>query len=152
MTDEQFTAHCWLSRMWDMDTEVNQLLERRETILSALSGIGKYDDETIHGGSDPNPTETKNIEYSVLSEQIEKRLNAIAVENIQTLKVIDMVPNTMLRGMLKARYINRKSWTEVGRIYNYERSQAFEYRKKCLDAIYPFIPKEVIINGCNSEI
>ncbi len=50
----------------------------------------------------------------------------------------------MLRGMLKARYINRLTWTQVGKLYNYERTQAFKYGKKALDAVAPFVPEEVL--------
>lgn len=148
MTDNQYTAHVWLSRMWDFDSEINQLVMRRDKILDSLSGIGKYDDKAIPGGSDPNPTETKNIEYSLLSEQIDAKLMEIAKENVRTQAVINRVENNLLRGMLFAWYINRLDWRGVGKIYNYEKSRVYELRNKALDAVLPFIPiEEVNIDG-----
>ena len=144
MTDKQYYAHRWLSRMWDANVEVEQLVLRRSNIICSLSGIGKYDAEHVTAKTGDNATETKNIEYSILSDQIEKRLNEIGKENIRTIEAIDHVGSSMLRGMLKARYINRMTWTQVGKQYNYERTQAFKYGKKALDAVAPFVPHEVI--------
>lgn len=141
MTDEQYYAHRWLSRMWDKDVEIEQLIVRRDVIVASMSGIGKYDAEHIPTQNGENPTETKNIEYSILSEQIDRKTMELASENIRTYVVIDMVSDTMLRGMLIARYINRKSWTQIGQLYNYSKSRAFDFRIKCLDAVSPYIPK-----------
>lgn len=144
MTDKQYYAHRWLSRMWDVDTEIAVLIYRREKIIASLSGIGKYDIDHIPTQDGSNATESKNIEYSLLSEQIEKRLNALGAENVRTVNAIAHVEDPMLRGMLIARYINRMTWTQVGKLYNYERSRAFDYSKKALDAVAPFIPKEIL--------
>lgn len=144
MTDLQFYAHRWLARMWDVDTEIAQLVMRRQKILDSMSGIGKYDAEHIPAQTGENATESKNIEYSLLTEQIEKRLNALSVENVRTIKVIDNVDDTKLRGILKARYINRLTWAQIGKIYHYERSRTDDYRRKALDEVAPFVPVEVV--------
>lgn len=140
MTDNQFHAHVWLSRMWDFDIEIKQLIMRRDTILGSMSGIGKYDAEHIPTQNGENPTETKNIEFSLLSEQIEKKLHKLSHENVRTHQVINKLDDTMLRGMLEARYINRLSWEAVGKLYNYERTRARFYGREALEKIYPFIP------------
>lgn len=147
MTDKQYYTHKWLSRTWDASTEIEQLVLRRSNIIASLSGIGKYDAEHIPAQTGENATESKNIEYCILSEQIEKRLYKLGKENVRTIAAIDHVENTMLRGMLKARYINRLTWTQVGKLYNYEKTQAFKYGKKALDAVAPYVPEEVIIEG-----
>ena len=141
MTDNQLYAHRWLSRMWYIDIEIEQLIIRRDAIIASMSGIGKYDAEHIPTQNGENATETKNIEYSLLSEQIDKKLLKVSNENAMTLRVIDNVEDNMLRGMLISRYLNRKTWTQIGKDYSYERSRAFDYRKIALDAVYPFIPK-----------
>lgn len=144
MTDLQFHAHRWLARMWDVDTEIAQLVMRRQKILDSMSGIGKYDAEHIPAQTGENATESKNIEYSLLTEQIEKRLNALSAENVRTITVIDQVDDTKLRGILKARYINRLTWAQIGKIYHYERSRTDDYRKKALEKVAQFIPTEVV--------
>ena len=144
MTDDQYYAHKWLSRMWYIDIEIEQLIIRRDAIIASMSGIGKYDADHIPTQDGENATESKNIEFSLLSEQIDKKLQSVSNENSRTLAVIGCVQDNMLRGMLISRYLNRKTWTQIGKEYNYERSRAFDYRKIALDAVYPFIPKEVI--------
>ena len=142
MTDNQYYAHVWLSRMWSADKDLESILIKRERLLSSMSGIGKYDSEFIPSQTGENSTETKNLEYSYLTEQMEKKLKEISAENVRTLKAIESVDDIMLRGMLRSRYILKYSWTEVGKFYHYGKSQMHEkYKKDALDAVYPFIPK-----------
>ena len=144
MTDEQFYAQRWLARMWDIDTEIDVLVARRQKIVDSMSGIGKYDAEHIPAQTGENASESKNIEYSLLTAQIEKLSSILARENVRTIQTIDHVDDTMLRGMLKARYINRLSWAKVGKLYHYERSRADDYRIKALNEVAKFVPVEVI--------
>lgn len=127
--------------MWYIDIEIEQLIIRRDAIIASMSGIGKYDADHIPTQDGENATESKNIEFSLLSEQIDKKLQSVSNENSRTLAVIGCVQDNMLRGMLISRYLNRKTWTQIGKEYNYERSRAFDYRKIALDAVYEFIPK-----------
>lgn len=139
MTDNQHYAHMWLKRTWDLDVEIKQYVENAESLLGAK--IPAYDSEKIPGGPDPNPTESKNIEYTILMAEIDKKLKTLQFENLRTYQIIQLVDDPKLRGMLYARYVNRKSWKVIGQEFHYEKSQIFEYRKKMLDAVYPYIPK-----------
>lgn len=148
MTDQQYYAHNWLSRVWDEEIEIKQLVARREEIIGSMSGIGKYDSKYIPTQTGENGTESKNLEYSLISEQIDKKIRHVSYENGRTLNVIDSVDNTMLRGMLIARYLRRLTWAEVGQLYNYGKSQVYgKYRIDALDAVYQYIPREPILKG-----
>lgn len=141
MNDNQFYAHRWLSRMRYVDVEIRQLDARRQSIISSMSGIGKYDAEHIPTQNGENSSESKYIEFSIVSELYEKKLHLLSVENSRTIQVIDHVSNPMLRGMLIAKYINRKMNSEIGKLYNYERTRTTHYINEALDAVYPFIPQ-----------
>lgn len=150
MTNEQYEQHyiaeMWLMRTWDDETELEQLKVRREKVIASLSGIGKYDSNSVPGGSDTNTTESKNIEYSILTEKIEKLQNKIFSENARTHAVIYQIEDnrkdaSKIRGMLEARYVNRMSWRKVGELYHYQERHSYNYRTKCLEAIYPYVPK-----------
>jgi len=145
MTDEQYHAHSWLSRMWNAEVEINQLVFKRGKILDDLSGIGKYDAEYIPTQNGENSTESKNIEYSLLCEKIEKKSKHLSEENCRTHNVIEKVDNTMYRGLLEAIYINRLTLPQAGKLYNYELTRTKFYRNKALDAVSQFIPQEVIV-------
>ena len=58
MTDRQYYADCWLSRTDDHDGEIKQLKIRKDSIIESMSGVGKYDDKAVHGGSDSTGKET----------------------------------------------------------------------------------------------
>ena len=147
MTDAEYdmiqTADMWLSRMWNVDNEIRSLDDRRADIIGAK--ISCYDPKKIRGGSDPNPTESKNIEYATISQKIEEKTKLLASENVRTLEVIEKVEDAKIRGMLISRYLNRKSWVQIGKDYHYEKSRANDYRIMSLKAVYEFIPKEVIV-------
>ena len=114
MNNEQYAkitaAEDWLIRTWNDDTELEQLKAKRDKIVGSLSGIGKYDDNSVPGGSDSNPTESKNIEYSLLSQKIEEIQDRLSAENARTINAIYSIPDkkdgSKIRGMLIARYIN----------------------------------------------
>ena len=144
MTDHQYIAHLWLSRMWDKDIEINQLEVRRDKIISSLSGIGNYDADRIPSAGNDNGTETKNIEYSLLSGQIEKKVSDISKENVRTIDTIDNVKDPSLRGILYAWYINRLHWREVGKLYNIEKTQVYRLRNRALNAVFEYIPVEEV--------
>lgn len=144
MTDEQFYTHNWLSRMWDRDQEIRNLKERAEDILGAK--IATYEVKEPTGSSDTNPTEAHNIEYALLMSEIQKKEDELAVENNRTYAVLANVKDRMLRGILYSRYVLRKSWSEIGKDYNYSESRIFDYRNMALDAIAPFIPKGELID------
>lgn len=147
MTDAEYdmiqTADMWLSRMWNVDNEIRSLDDRRADIIGAK--ISCYDPKKIRGGSDPNPTESKNIEYATISQKIEEKTKLLATENVRTLEVIEKVEDAKIRGMLISRYLNRKSWVQIGKDYHYEKSRSNDYRHMSLKAVYEFIPKEVVV-------
>lgn len=141
MTDNQLLAHLWLSRMWDVDNKIKSYEKRKADIISSLSGIGKYDDEFIPTQNGENATETKNIEYSLLCQEIEKLSSDLSKENVRTMKIINQVRSPKLSGMLYDRYINRLSWRAIGMKYHYTDRHSYNYMHKSLDAVSIFIPK-----------
>lgn len=141
MTEDQLISHLWLSRTWDIDSEIRSYENRKERIIASMSGIGKYDANFIPANTGENTTETKNIEYSLLCEKIEKKSRELSEENIRTMSIIDKVSEPIIRGMLFDRYINRMSWRSIGAKYYYKQRQSYNYMHKCLDKIRPYIPK-----------
>lgn len=151
MTDEQIYAKEWLNRMYHVVNEIEALERKRENVIASLSGIGKYDSENIPAQTGENATESKNIEYSILSELIEKKQTKLSKGDLRTLEVINKLGETAEEHIMKAilidRYLNRLSWEEVSRNQNYSPSRTYEIHSIALDKIYQFIPKEVITDG-----
>lgn len=141
LTDKQLYAHLWLSRMWDIDNKIKSYEKRKADIISSLSGIGRYDADFIPSQAGDNSTETKNIEYSLICQEIEKLSSDLSTENVRTMNVINQVSNSKISGMLYDRYINRMSWGTIGTKYHYTDRHSYNYMHKSLDAVYTFVPK-----------
>lgn len=144
LTDRQLIAHIWLSRMWDIDNKIQSYEKRKADIISSLSGIGHYDAEYIPTQTGENGTESKNIEYSVLCQEIEKLSRDLSKENVRTMQVINNIKSPKLSGMLYDRYINRMSWGAIGAKYHYTDRHSYNYMHKSLDAVSTFIPQEEV--------
>lgn len=146
MTDEQLFAQDWLNRMYHFENKLAANVRSREKVLGSLSGIGKYDAEFIPTQSGENATETKLLEFSRLSEIIEKDALILLKEDNRTRAVIEKIGDTpddeIMKAVLIDRYVNRLKWEEVGRLHNYSTQRTKQLHDKALAKIVPYIPKK----------
>jgi len=142
MTERQFQTHCWLSRMWDNEAQIEKKIEYREKLNSW--GVGQYDSEHVPARTGENTSESKYIDYAILSGEIEKKITEYLYQNRRTEEVIAKVSNTLYSNILFDWYINHKKWQEMCKTYSYAKSQLYKIRQKALDAVAPFVPKEEV--------
>jgi hypothetical protein len=147
MRDELYDVEVWLRRTWDVGAEIAELETRKEKILASMSGVAKYDAKAVKGGSDSNPTESKNLEYSSICEKIDKLQGFLSAENTKTLDAIykisdDKKDAATIRTMLIAYSINRVGWKALGKKRNYEKTASYSHRDICLEAILPYVPDD----------
>lgn len=145
MSDNAWEAHIWLSRMWCKDNEIEAYEKRKTDIISSLSGIGKYDAEFIPANTGENSTETKNIEYSLLNQKIEKLLSEVSEENVRTINTIDRISEPTTHNMLFDRYINRLSHNQIQQKYSYSKRQPYRILHAGLSKIREFIPDDEVL-------
>ena len=150
MTDEQFYAKEWLNRMYNLSLWIESLEKKRESVLASLSGISRYDSD-FTGSNGENATETKNIEFSMLSQKIEEESEKLASEDTKTLEVIcrlgDSKEERLMKTILVLRYVERfGTWNRIAEKIHYSESRTHEYHLLALETIYKFIPKEVLTN------
>lgn len=139
MTEKQFAVHCWLSRMWDTEAQIEQKINYRDKLNSW--GVGQYDAEHVSSRTGENTSESKYLEYTILSEEIEKKIDEYLFQNRRTEDVIAKVSNNLYRNILFDWYINHDKWNEICKSYNYGKSQLYKIRQKALDAVAPYVPK-----------
>lgn len=70
----------------------------------------------------------KNAYGHLLEEQTEELVNA----KLQAEKEINEIPDEMARLIAKYKYIDLLSWSEIGRIMNYDRTSVYRYLKRFL--------------------
>lgn len=151
LSDRQWEAHIWLSRMWGKDNEIESYEKRKADIISSLSGIGKYDDTFIPAQTGENSTETKNIEYSLMNQKIEKLLGEMAEENVRTINIIDKIKDPTMHNMLFDRYINRLSHNQIQQKYSYSQRQPYRILHAGLNKIRDFIPDDEVLALINGQ-
>lgn len=148
MTDEIFHAKDWLNRMYQTARYIESLERKREQVLGSLSGIGKYDAEFVPGNNGENATESKNLEYSILSEKIDKERQKLSAQDIRTLDVIGKIENTpegqLMKSVLIDRYLSRMNWEEIAKKQNYSSSRLFKIHALALAKVADYVPKEAI--------
>ena len=147
LSDKQWEAMIWLSRTWGKENEIESYERRKANIISSLSGIGHYDDTFIPTQTGENSTETKNIEYALMNQKIEKLIKEIAEENVKTIQVIDKIQNPTMHGMLFDKYINRMSWNQIQSKYHYAERQPYRIIHKGLTLIRDYIPNEWVLEA-----
>lgn len=143
MTDHQYIAHLWLSRMWGKEDLITSKIEQRDKLIGW--GVGTYDANHIPSGSDQNTSENKFIEYSVLSGEIDKSIQEYLREMRRTEDVIEKAKNSFQSALLYAWYINKKKVPELCKKFNYDRSTIYDKRQEALDAVFPYVPKDEVI-------
>ena len=143
MTDEQYKAHLWLSRMWGKEKEIDAKVMHRDKVSSW--GVGIYDAKHIPGGADQNTNESKFINYALMSEEIDKDIQTYLRETRRTEEVINKAKETLLRGILYDFYINQKTCEEVRTKYHYSKTRFYELRNAALTEVIPNIPFEEVI-------
>lgn len=151
LSDRQWEAHIWLSRMWGKGNEIESYERRKADIISQLSGIGKYDANFVPAQTGENSVETKNIEYALMNQKIEKLIKEIAEENVKTIQIIDKLQNPTMHNMIFDRYINRLSHNQIQQKYSYSQRQPYRIIHTGLSKIREFIPNEWVLEAINDS-
>ena len=142
MNDEQrvlrYKAHIWLSRMWGKEKLIDAKIKKRDQLSSW--GVGTYDAQHVPGGADQNPDETKLINYTQMSEEIDKDIQEYIQEMRRTEKAIGTITDTLLQGILYDFYINNKSAYAVRKKYHYSKTRFYELKTAAIDKALPAIP------------
>lgn len=147
MTDNQYYAKLWLNRAYNISLKIDALRHKREKVQASMSGVAQYGDREFTSTSG-NATETRMLEYSMLSQQIDEEEEKLAAEDIRTQEVINHLSGTEMmdkfNAVLRYRYASRLGWSEIADKIYYSESQTHEYHLQALEAVYPFIPKEEV--------
>lgn len=147
MTDEQLYAKDWLNRCYHLANKIDTEIRNREGIIESMSGIGKYDDKFIPTRDGTNGNETKMLDYSDLSAQIETDIKKLIAEDNLTRRTIEAISGKdadLFKAILIDRYLNRLPWEQICKNQKYERSRLFELHNIALARVYELCPKEVI--------
>lgn len=143
MTDEQYKTHRWLNKAYMMrKQELAAKEEARDKAFSDLAKGSKSYDEIDVQQTKKNSQEERQHLYDDLEAEIERLKEEIAMEQRLRIKIINHLESDMQRAIMIERYINQKSFFQIGNLFNYSARQIQRIRLQALDNIKEFIPEE----------
>lgn len=143
MTDEQYKTHRWLNKAYMMrKQELATKEEARDKAFSDLAKGSKSYDEIDVQQTKKNSQEERQHLYDDLEAEVERLKEEIAMEKRLRIKIINHLESDMQRAVMIERYINQKSFFQIGRLFNYSERQIQRIRLQALDNIKEFIPEE----------
>lgn len=143
MTDEQYKTHRWLNKAYMMrKQELATKEEARDKAFSDLAKGSKSYDEIDVQQTKKNSQEERQHLYDDLEAEIVRLKEEIAKEKRLRIKIINHLKSDMQRVVMIERYINQKSFFQIGKLLNYSERHVQRIRLQALDNIKEFIPEE----------
>ena len=113
------TVKEWLNRGWELDKEINQLLQsQREALTRATKTTCTSADEKVQTSKN-NTTENKFVSYAEYSDMADKRIDELYEIKKEILAAVKELEDSTLRTLLIARYINFKTWEQIAAEMHY---------------------------------
>lgn len=109
----------WLNRGWELNKELNQLLEsQHKALLKATKSTAMSEGERVQSSAG-NAMESKFINYASYSEMVDERIDELYAIKQEILEAVNKINDSTLRTLLIARYINFKTWEKIACEMNY---------------------------------
>lgn len=140
MTDEEFEkVESWLNRGWEIDNEINALIQAKDRAFSALvSPPASFGKERVDGGGE-NGVQKKEDHLVELGNEIDNRIDELCKIKCEILRVIKKINNSKLRTILIERYINFKGWSKIADIIHYSERHTMNLYNDALEKLKDFI-------------
>lgn len=137
MTDAQYTAKVWLSRLNDYADKLKAEKRTLEMLQTRLfRGVSNYDGYT--GRADPMTRRAAHedalIDFSEQTARVEKAQKEYLAEVAITREVIEAIPID-LQALAIDRYINGYKWEQLEDLYHYGKSMLFRFNADILDNV-----------------
>ena len=140
MTNQDKKAY--LRQYATADSEINDLLRRKEEILSRLTRITPTY-SGMPGGSGDSDKYTNGVAKIIeLDHEIDDKIDKLVDMRRKIEGYIDGISDSLLRRVLKLRYIDGMSWERIAIEMGYERRQVFRLHGDALKSLY--IEQDVI--------
>ena len=110
----------WLQRAWDIEKEIRELEERRQTARDdALRITASYEYKGNQSLPSGNGNEAKYIKLVDFERQLDEQIKELYTVKLEIDTAIDQVSNQKLRRLLKLRYIDFKTWEDIAEHFGY---------------------------------
>ena len=137
MTDKQYTAKLWLTRLENYAAKLKTEKRTLEILENRLyKGVSRYEGYT--GRADPMQAQAAHedamLAYSEQAERIQKAQADYLRELKITREVLEQLPG-LLSAIATDRYINGLKWENIEKLYNYGHAQLFRLNGDILEHV-----------------
>ena len=142
MTESEERAKAWLNRNFGFAMECEAIQSRLDRMQSDIEKVSRLiREKEVQEQPSGNSQEDKMAVWIDMNAELEKKRFLLLARDNETLKVIEKIESYVLRTILIERYVNRKKWTQICVLLNYEQSRMFDFHLQALSAVVPFIPE-----------
>ena len=129
------TTKKWLMRGWEINKEINTLLEEKERAFALACSMTAPTDHERVTTTRSNTSEDKFVRYADYEKEIDRRIDELYQIKLEILSAIELVNDSTLRKLLIKRYLQFKTWEQIAVEMNYSWRQIVRLHGKALQKI-----------------
>lgn len=124
-------------RGWEINTEINTLLEEKEKAFSQACSVTAPTDRERVTTTRRNTSEEKFVRYSNedYEKEIDRRIDELYQIKLEILSAIGTVNDSTLRKLLVKRYLQFKTWEQIAVEMNYSYMHVTRLHGKALQEV-----------------
>ena len=131
------TTKEWLMRGWEINEEINTLLDEKEEAFSRACSVTAPTDPERVTTTRRNTSEDKFIKYSEYEyeKEIDRRIDELYRVKLEILSAIGAINDSTLRKLLVKRYLQFKTWEQIAVEMSYSWRQIVRLHGKALQKV-----------------
>ena len=120
-----------LSKLFFIKKQIKQLKERINSISEIASS--SFKDNNIHTNKVSSPVENIAETKIKLKDNLEKKLKKLYDEELEIETFIDNIDDVEIQTIVRMRFIDLKTWNEIGKELQYDRTSPYYKIKNYLE-------------------
>ena len=121
-----------LSKYHDLKVEIPQLQDRIIELEQTIIGASKITGMPSSRNSTSNPTERIGLKLAKLKTSLLKKMEELIDRQTKIEEFLETVEDAKVRIIIRKRFFESKSWDDIGRELNFERTTPYYHLKKYL--------------------
>lgn len=121
-----------LSKYYHIKLEIKQLEDNLKELDDTAIGSPLLTGMPHSQGNVGNPTESLILKKDKLLNILKKKQEKLYDEQIKIEEFLEEVQDSTIRIIIRARFIDCKSWTQIGKELNFDRTTPYYHLKKYL--------------------
>jgi hypothetical protein len=121
-----------LSKYYSIKIEVDQIKSNLKELDSTSIGSSKISGMPKGTNEVSNPTENIAIKKLKLEEILKKKQDKLLTEQLKIENFLETIEDSNIRVIIRARFIDGKPWSVIGKELNFERTTPYYHLKKYL--------------------